>query len=145
MNLCEIDFPNGTKLDERSVFVPGDDVTTFKIDDIRCGVCICNDAVFDEYIKIYRKLGTELLFVPAADDIITGRGYSLHNYWYIVHQARAFDNQMFLAALSGARNEKIKDFVLFGHTMLIDPQGKIIKEAGTEEEVVYNEIGMCQI
>lgn len=142
MNLCDINFENGTKLDERSVFTPGDDVTVFKIDDIRCGLCICWDATYDEFIKIYRKLGCELLFVPAAYDILGGDKYSLHYYWEIVHKARAFDNQMFVAAISGARNEKIKDYVLYGHTMLIDPQGKVLKEAGVNEEILYHEIGM---
>lgn len=141
MNLCAINFENGTKLDEVSVFTPGDDVTVFKIDDIRCGLAICNDAVFDEFVKIYRKLGTELFFVPAAYDVIGGDAYSLHYYWDIVHKARAFDNQMFVAAISGARNEKIKDYVLYGHTMLIDPQGKVLKEAGVNEEIIYHEIG----
>lgn len=145
MNLCDINFENGTKLDERSVFTPGDDVTVFKIDDIRCGLCICWDATYDEFIKIYRKLGCEVLFVPAAYDILGGDKYSLHYYWEIVHKARAFDNQMFVAAISGARNEKIKDYVLYGHTMLLDPQGRVLKEAGVNEEILYHEIGMHSI
>lgn len=145
MNLCDINFENGTHLDERSVFTPGDDVTLFKIDDIRCGVAICWDACYDEFIKIYRKLGVEVLFVPAAYDVMDGDKYSLHNYWEIVHKARAFDNQMFVAAISGARNEKIKDYVLYGHTMLLDPQGKILKQAGVYEEIIFQEIGMDSI
>lgn len=143
VNLCDINFQNGTKLDEVNVFTPGDDVTIFKIDDIRCGLAICNDAVFDEFVKIYRKLGVEVFFVPAAYDIMDESKYSLHYYWHIVHQARAFDNQMFVAAISGAQNPKIKDYVLYGHTMLIDPQGKILKEAGTDEEIIFKEIDVA--
>lgn len=139
--MCDINFENGTKLDEVSVFTPGNDVTVFKIDDIRVGVAICWDACYDEFIKIYRKLGVEVLFVPAAYDILDGGKYSLHNYWDIVHKARAFDNQMFVAAISGAQNPKIKDYPLYGHTMLIDPQGKVLTEAGTAEEILYKEIG----
>ncbi|XP_055325892.1 omega-amidase NIT2-like [Sitodiplosis mosellana] len=143
VNLCDIDFTNGTKLDEVNVFTPGDEVTIFKIDDIQCGLVICWDACYDEFIKIYRKLGVEVLFVPAAYDILGGDKYSLHNYWEIVHKARAFDNQMFVAAISGARNEKVKDYVLYGHTMLIDPQGKILKQAGVNEEIVFQEIDVA--
>ncbi|XP_055300674.1 omega-amidase NIT2-like [Sitodiplosis mosellana] len=143
VNLCDINFESGTKLDEVSVFTPGDDVTLFKIDDIQCGVAICWDACYDEFIKIYRKLGVEVLFVPAAYDILSGDKYSLHNYWEFVHKARAFDNQMFVAAISGARNENVKDYVLYGHTMLIDPQGKILKQAGVNEEIVFQEIDVA--
>lgn len=67
--------------------------------------------------------------------------YSIHNHWETVHKARAFDNQFYVAAINGAQNEKIKDFMLWGHTMLIDPLGRIVKQAGTKEEVVYQEIG----
>lgn len=56
VHLCAIDFENGTKLDE-SAFTAGDDATVFQIDDIKCGVVVCNDAVFEEFVKIYRKLG----------------------------------------------------------------------------------------
>lgn len=58
--LCDINFENGPKLDEVHVFTPGDDVTVFEIDGVRCGVAICNDTCFDEFIKIYRKLGNNV-------------------------------------------------------------------------------------
>lgn len=57
VNLCDIKFENGTHLDEVNVFTPGDDITTFQIDDVKVGVCICWDACYDEFIKLYRKVG----------------------------------------------------------------------------------------
>lgn len=57
VNLCDIKFENGTHLDEVSAFTPGDDITTFQIDDVKVGVCICWDACYDEFIKLYRKVG----------------------------------------------------------------------------------------
>lgn len=86
----------------------------------------------------------EVLFVPAAYNYMQAPKYSLHNHWEIVHQARAFDNQMYVAALCCATNEKIKDYVLWGHTMLIDPLGRIVKQAAAKEEVIFQEIGTCE-
>lgn len=51
---------------------------------------------------------------------------------------------MYVAALCGARNENVKGYVLYGHTMLIDPLGNVLKEAGAEEQIIYDEIGKCR-
>lgn len=44
-------------LDEVSFLTPGDAVTTFDLDGIKCGVIICNDSRFDEFVRCYRKAG----------------------------------------------------------------------------------------
>lgn len=85
--------------------------------------------------------GCDILFVPAAYDIDKDKSVTLDYYWELVHRARAFDNQFYVAAISGARNDNIKDYVLYGHTMIVDPFGRILKQAGSEEEVVYQELG----
>lgn len=85
--------------------------------------------------------GCDILFVPAAYDIDKKKSVTLDYYWELVHRARAFDNQFYVAAISGARNESIKDYVLYGHTMIIDPFGRILQQAGTKEEIVYQELG----
>lgn len=38
-------------------FKPGNDITTFKVNGIKCGLAICYDAFFDEFIKIYGREG----------------------------------------------------------------------------------------
>lgn len=96
-------------------------------------------------IKNVYFAGCDILFVPAAYDTDKNKSVTLDYYWELVHRARAFDNQFFVAAISGARNENIKDYVLYGHTMIIDPFGRILKQAGTTEEIVYQELGKYNI
>lgn len=48
-NVCDID---------ESCMTAGDHITTFDLDGIKCGVAICYDINFDDYIKLYRKEGT---------------------------------------------------------------------------------------
>lgn len=123
-------------LNEASVLTAGDDVTTFDIDGIRFGVAICYDSSFDEFFKIYQKLGCAMVFVPSVFDVITGE-----MHWNLIHRARALDNQMYVAPISPARNYNF-DYVAYGHSMLIDPYARIMREAGENEEIVYAEIGM---
>lgn len=80
-------------------------------------------------------IGCDLVFFPAAFHISTGP-----QYWELVHRARAADNQLFVAAISPARNENAT-YVVYGHSMVIDPTGKILAQAGTPEEIVFQEIG----
>lgn len=62
VHLCNIHMPcpiakQTCHLDEVSFLTPGDAVTTFDLDGIKCGVIICNDSRFDEYVRCYRKVG----------------------------------------------------------------------------------------
>lgn len=73
--------------------------------------------------------------MPAAYPIDIGP-----TYWELIHRARAVDNQFFVAAISPARNETA-NYVVYGHSMIIDPIGSILTQAGITEEIVFSEIG----
>lgn len=79
--------------------------------------------------------GCHLLFGPSAYDVSIGP-----SFWELTNRARALENQFFVAAISPARNEK-HNYVCYGHSMIVDPTGRILAEAGTEEEIVFYEIG----
>lgn len=79
--------------------------------------------------------GCDLLFVPAAYPVDIGP-----RFWELVHRARAVDNQLFVAAVSPARNDDAS-YVVYGKSMIIDPIGTILAQAGTSEEIVFYEIG----
>lgn len=53
-------FENGLDIDEVSTLTAGNDATTFEVDGVKCGVAICHDGSFDEFIKIYGKIGEAL-------------------------------------------------------------------------------------
>lgn len=76
-----------------------------------------------------------MLFVPAAYKASRGQ-----QFWDLVHRARAQSNQLFVAAISPARNEK-HAYVTYGHSMVVDPNGDIQEKAGIAEEIVFYEIG----
>lgn len=87
------------------------------------------------YYKLF-ILGCDLLFFPAAFPISIGP-----QYWELLHRARAVDNQLFVAAILPARNEQA-NYVVYGHSMIIDPTGNVLAQADTEEEIVFYEIGL---
>lgn len=63
MHLCDIHYEKGNvDIVEVGILSPGNDITTFLIDGIKCGLAICYDVEFDEFIKIYGKVGKSLSF-----------------------------------------------------------------------------------
>lgn len=91
-----------------------------------------------QFLNIDYFVACDILFVPAAYDLVIGSPY-----WELFHRSRANDNQFFVAAISPARNEK-SNYVIYGHSMIIDPTGKILAEAGIREEIIFQEIGLFQ-
>jgi len=136
VHLCDSHFENGDEIVEVGRFSPGNDMTTFEVNGIKCGVAICYDAFFEEFIKMYMMTGCDLLFVPAAYRINDGP-----KSWELIHRARASGNQMFVAAISPARDEK-HGYVCYGHSLFADPDGCIQAKAGTAEEILFYEIDL---
>ena len=57
-------------------------------------------------------------------------------HWKSLIKIRAVDNQVYVAAVSPARNDK-SSYVAYGHSMVADPWGKVENEAGSGEEIIY--------
>lgn len=79
--------------------------------------------------------GCELMFIPAAYEERFGPWL-----WELSQRSRACDNQLFVVAISPAKNPKA-NYVCYGHSMVVDPCGTIITEAGSGEEIVCTELG----
>lgn len=84
---------------------------------------------------LFSCLGCDVIFIPAASLASVGP-----QYWELIHRARAVDNQAFVAVISPARNDNAS-YVVYGHSMIIDPNGTILSQAGISEEIVFYEIG----
>lgn len=84
---------------------------------------------------LFGFIGCDLLFFPAAYPIHVGP-----SLWELLLRARAVDNQFFAAGISSARNEQA-NYVVYGHSMIIDPIGNVLAKADTFEEIVFQEIG----
>ena len=96
---------------EEKIFTAGNKIITFEIDDIKCGIAICYDLRFPEFIRKIALQGAEILFVPAAWSLkrITPRR--------ILTKARASENQIFVVFVNSA-----------GISEIINPIGEVIGE-----------------
>lgn len=63
-------------------------------------------------------------------------------HWSSLQKGRAIDNQVFVASICPAREKK--GFIAYGHSQIINPWGKVIAEAGVDEEIVYADINLSE-
>ena len=91
---------------------------------------ICYDLRFPALYRGLAEAGASYLAAPAAFTRQTGEAH-----WHVLHRARAIENGCFVfAAAQGGRHENGRE--TFGHSLIIDPWGRILAEGGTEPGVV---------
>ena len=122
---------------EERFFAPGNNFQAFDLDGVRCGSTICYDLRFPELFRHLALQGAQIIFCPA--EWPTARG----DIWRLLAQARAAENHTFVVAVNCAGVFKGAPF--FGHSMVVAPSGKIVAEAGSEEEVISCEIDLAEI
>ena len=112
---------------ENDRYSSGNKLVIFKLDGIDCGIIICYEIRFPEWSRKQALAGTEILFVPAEWPL------SRVGHWRVLNQARAIENQIFLVAVNGC-GEAVKDQQNAGNSMIIDPLGNLLADAGAEPE-----------
>ena len=139
MHLFDVDVPDEITFKESETVTAGDDITVLDTDLARIGVAVCYDIRFPELSKLMALEGTEIMVLPGAFNMTTGPAH-----WEILIRSRAIDNQFFLAAASSARNTS-SSYVAYGHSMIVDPWGKMLAKAGSDEEIIYADIHLDRL
>lgn len=127
MHLFDIDAPN-LRLKESDAFLAGDtNQQPLLQTPLGClGTSICYDLRFPEFYRRLALGGADVIFVPAAFTHPTGQAH-----WELLLRARAIENQVYIVAPNqcgphpGGRHS-------YGHSLIIDPWGDILAQAGTE-------------
>lgn len=133
-HLFDIDIPNGITFKESLSLTGGDEATTLDTTYGKIGVGICYDMRFPELAMISARKGAFAMIYPAAFNTVTG---PMH--WKLLARARSIDNQIYTILVSPARNMN-SDYHAYGHSMVVNPRGDVIVEAGEGEEIVYADL-----
>ncbi len=139
MHLFDIDIPGKITFKESETLSAGNQIIVIDSDLCKIGVAICYDIRFPELLRLMALKGAELIVVPGAFNMTTGPAH-----WEILIRARAVDNQLYIAAASPAKNEELS-YVAYGNSMVVDPWGKTLARAGSNEEIIYADIDLSRI
>lgn len=139
IHLFDVDLSQEETYRESDTVEPGD-VTPVVCDiytgdgAVRAGLSICYDIRFPELYRQLSERGADLIFIPAAFTRPTGEAH-----WEILLRARAIENSCYVIApaQTGSHGQKRKTH---GHSMIIDPWGRVLADAGTSPGIALAEI-----
>lgn len=124
-------------MDEHLYLKPGGSKGLFKVDGASCAGVICYDIRFPEWIRAHTAQGAEVLFVTAE----WPKPRLAH--WRSLLISRAIENQCYVAACNRCGEDPANIFA--GHSMIIDPWGEIVCEAGEGEEIVTGTLDLHRV
>jgi len=125
IHLFDIATPDGTGYRESATYGGGTDIVTYEADGVRVGCAICYDLRFPELFHKLRQAGAELIFLPSAFTLLTGK-----DHWEVLIRARAIETQCWLAApaMWGGFTEGSTGQArhTYGHSLVSDPWGHVV-------------------
>lgn len=127
IHLFDITTPDGQGYKESAVYGAGDTVVAFRIGEITVGLTICYDMRFPELYLALRRAGADLIMVPAAFTLQTGK-----DHWEVLLRARAIETQCWVAAPACAgihRDGSGQPRATYGHSLIADPWGHVVARA----------------
>ncbi|XP_023175535.2 omega-amidase NIT2-like [Drosophila hydei] len=124
----------GVQFDEGEALTAGSEPTVVQIGTQKVGIGICHDKRFEELARLYRNMGCSMIVYPSAFCICQG---PMH--WELLQRARATDNQLFVVTCAPARNN-MSGYVAYGHSMIVDPWARVLREAGHGRELIVETI-----
>ena len=130
LHLFEADIPGGASVKEADEVRAGERPVLADTDFTKVGFAICYDLRFPELFHHMADEGAELIFLPANFTAETGAAH-----WECLLRARAIENTCYVMA-AGQIGQK-PQFHAYGHSMIIDPWGEILAEAGEEEGLIF--------
>ena len=135
IHMFDVDLDNGESWRESAAYQPGSEARIASLPFGELGFTICYDVRFPELFRRQAVNGAQVISVPAAFTRQTGEAH-----WEVLLRARAIENGVFIvAAAQAGRHEDGRE--TFGHSMIVDPWGRVLAEAGpTGEAVVLAEI-----
>jgi deaminated glutathione amidase len=112
---------------------PGDRPMSCEVEGWRLGLSVCYDVRFPELYRILAVEGAELVTVPAAFTLFTGK-----DHWELLLRARAVENQCYVVAAN--QWGLVEGKASYGRSSIVDPWGVVLAQAADEDGVITAEL-----
>ena len=131
INLFNVNLSSKEKYLESKNYDSGKKIKVAKLSYGNLGLSICYDIRFPVLYRKLVKKGADFISIPAAFTYTTGLAH-----WHSLIRARAIENGCFIFAPAqvGLHENGRKTY---GHSMIVDPWGKVISSATNKKEIIY--------
>jgi len=139
IHMFDVNLGEGKIYRESATIAPGDQAVVADTPWGGLGLSICYDLRFAALYRALAHGGARILAVPAAFTKMTGEAH-----WHVLNRARAIETGSFVIApcqygtLSGGAE-------CFGHSLIIDPWGRVLADGGDAEGFIIADIDMSEV
>lgn len=130
IHLCDMSARPGSRSQESDRILPGSEVVVADTELGKIGMAICYDMRFPELFRLMALQGAKIVCLPASFGMTTGCAH-----WEVMLRTMAIHNHCYVLA-SGQCGTTKGGLVRWGHSMIVDPWGTVIAEAGQEREAL---------
>ena len=139
IHMFDVDLGGGESYRESRSYRPGELAVLADLPWGRLGLTVCYDLRFPALYRALTEAGAAFLSIPSAFTRQTGEAH-----WDVLMRARAIENGSFVfAAAQGGQHENGRE--TFGHSIIVDPWGRVLAQGGTEPGVVMAEVDPAEI
>lgn len=130
IHLFDVSLSDGTDLSESARTLPGNTLSTIGVGGYQVGLSICYDVRFPELYRGLVDAGADVLCVPAAFTLHTGK-----DHWSPLLRARAIESQCWVIAAAQWGTHPVGRRC-YGHSMVVDPWGAVVAECSDRQGFV---------
>jgi predicted amidohydrolase len=139
IHMFDVDLAGGESYRESNNYRAGELAVVADLPWGRLGLTVCYDLRFPALYRALAEAGAVFLAIPSAFTKQTGEAH-----WHVLQRARAIETGCFVfAAAQGGKHENGRE--TFGHSLIVDPWGRILAEGEIEPGVVMAEIDPAEV
>ena len=139
IHMFDVDLAGGESYRESNTSRPGELAVVADLPWGRLGLTVCYDLRFPALYRALAEAGASFLAIPSAFTKQTGEAH-----WHVLMRARAIETGCYvIAAAQGGKHENGRE--TFGHSVVVDPWGKVTAEGGIEPGVIFADIDPAQV
>jgi hypothetical protein len=139
LHMFDIELRNGESYLESEAISAGDKAVMATTEWGQLGMSVCYDLRFGALYRTLAQAGAEFITIPAAFTQTTGAAH-----WHTLVRARAIETGCFVLAPNQCGHHCDKRYS-YGHSLIVDPWGEILADAGAEPGIIYADIDLAGV
>ena len=139
IHMFDVTLPDGMVIRESSAYRAGDRAVIAETPWGRIGLTVCYDLRFPGLFRALAQAGAQFIAVPSSFQRQTGK-----SHWHPLLKARAIENECYIVAPAMCGDHP-GNRQTYGHSLIVDPWGEVLAEAGEEPGIVYADIEPARV
>jgi len=140
IHLFDVDLPTGESWRESAVYSAGGGAVVVDGTPVgKLGLTICYDLRFPALFERLAEAGADVLAIPAAFTVPTGKAH-----WHVLQRARAIEAGLFVVAAAQVGTHE-DGRSTYGHSLVVDPWGEVLLDMGEERGLGFADIDLARI